>query len=230
MSAIFGTKEMRDGHREPVVFNLSPERRLKPSTYVLFSGFCLLYFSSFSFKVATLGLLATIGPLHGFGCNGLLWYKDVGQHLTYSGPFGTFIGVYDGHGGPETSRYVNDHLFQNLKRLTSEQQSMSVDVIQRAFRVMEEGFLSIVARQWTVKPQLAAVGSCCLVGVLSNGTPYIAHAGDSHAVLGRAVKATGEVIAIQLSAEHNASIESIRQELHSLHPDDPQIVVLKHNV
>lgn len=32
-----------------------------------------------------------------------------------SGPYGTFIGVYDGHGGPETSRYVNDHLFQNLK-------------------------------------------------------------------------------------------------------------------
>lgn len=32
-----------------------------------------------------------------------------------SGPHGTFIGVYDGHGGPETSRFINDHLFQNLK-------------------------------------------------------------------------------------------------------------------
>ncbi|KAI3824261.1 hypothetical protein L1987_05712 [Smallanthus sonchifolius] len=190
--------------------------------------------------------------------DGLLWYKDIGQHLTGefsmavvqanmlledqsqiesgslslqdSGPYGTFIGVYDGHGGPETSRYVNDHLFQNLKRLASEQQSMSVDVIQKAFKATEEGFLSIVAKQWTVKPQLAAVGSCCLVGVISNETLYIANAGDSRAVLGRAVKATGEVIAIQLSTEHNASIESVRQELHSLHPDDPQIVVLKHNV
>lgn len=74
---------------------------------------------------------------------GLLWFKDIGQHLngdysmavvqanmlledqsqiesgplTFldSGPYGTFIGVYDGHGGPETSRYVNDHLFHNLK-------------------------------------------------------------------------------------------------------------------
>ncbi|KAI8021231.1 putative protein phosphatase 2C 46 [Camellia lanceoleosa] len=43
-------------------------------------------------------------------------------------------------------------------------------------------------------------------------------------------RATGEVLAIQLSTEHNASIESVRQELHSLHPDDPHIVVLKHNV
>ena len=33
-----------------------------------------------------------------------------------TGPYGTFVGVYDGHGGPETSRYVCDHLFQHLKR------------------------------------------------------------------------------------------------------------------
>ncbi|KAL8266034.1 hypothetical protein R6Q59_003378 [Mikania micrantha] len=134
------------------------------------------------------------------------------------------------HGGPETSRYINDHLFQNLKRFASEQQTMSAEVIQKAFHATEEGFLSLVAKQWTVKPQLAAVGSCCLVGVICNGALYIANAGDSRAVLGREVKATGEIIAIQLSTEHNASIESVRQELHSLHPDDPQIVVLKHNV
>lgn len=75
--------------------------------------------------------------------DGLLWYKDVGQHLfgEYSmavvqannlledqsqlesgplslldtGPYGTFVGVYDGHGGPETSRYICDNLFQHLK-------------------------------------------------------------------------------------------------------------------
>ncbi|CAI9276408.1 unnamed protein product [Lactuca saligna] len=190
--------------------------------------------------------------------DGLLWYKDLGHHLNGefsmavvqanmlledqsqiesgslsfldSGPYGTFIGVYDGHGGPETSRYVNDHLFQNLKRFTTEQQSMSIDVIQKAFQATEDGFLSIVAKQWIVKPQLAAVGSCCLVGVICNGVLYIANAGDSRAVLGRVVKSTGEVIGIQLSTEHNASIESVRQELHRLHPDDPQIVVLKHNV
>ena len=107
---------------------------------------------------------------------------------------------------------------------------MSVDVVQKAFHATEECFLSIVAKQWSVKPQLAAVGSCCLVGVICNGTLYIANAGDSRAVLGRTMKATGEVVAIQLSTEHNASIESVRQELHSLHPDDPHIVVLKHNV
>ncbi|CAN1307728.1 Probable protein phosphatase 2C 60 [Linum perenne] len=154
---------------------------------------------------------------------GLLWYKD-------SGPFGTFVGVYDGHGGPETSRYVNEHLFQHLKRFTSEQQTMSVEVIRKAFQATEDGFLSLVTRQWTMKPQIAAVGSCCLVGIISDGTLYIANLGDSRAVLGRSVKATGQVLSTQLSAEHNASFESVRQELFSSHPEDSQIVVLRHNV
>lgn len=107
---------------------------------------------------------------------------------------------------------------------------MSVDVIRKAFQATEDGFLSVVTKQWPMKPQIAAVGSCALVGVVCGGTLYIANLGDSRAVLGRVVKATGEVLAIQLSVEHNASIESVRQELHSLHPDDPQVVVLKHNV
>ncbi|KAI8018885.1 putative protein phosphatase 2C 60 [Camellia lanceoleosa] len=190
--------------------------------------------------------------------DGLLWYKDCGQQLNgefsmavvqannlledqsqiesgclsllESGPYGTFVGVYDGHGGPETSRYINDHLFHHLKRFASEQQSMSVDVIRKALQATEEGFLSLVTKQWAMKPQIAAVGSCCLVGVICSGTLYIANVGDSRAVLGRLVRATGEVLAIQLSTEHNASIESVRQELRSLHPDDPHIVVLKHNV
>lgn len=107
---------------------------------------------------------------------------------------------------------------------------MSVDVIRKAFQATEEGVIAQVSKQWSMRPQIAAVGSCCLVGVICGGTLYIANLGDSRAVLGRVVKATGEVLSVQLSAEHNASIESVRQELRALHPDDPQIVVLKHNV
>ncbi|CAK8542578.1 unnamed protein product [Lathyrus sativus] len=189
---------------------------------------------------------------------GLLWYKDSGKHLngefsmavvqannlledqSYiesgslssgdSGPYGTFVGVYDGHGGPETSRFINDHLVRHLKRFTAEQQSMSADVIRKAIQATEDGFMSLVTKQWSMKPQIASVGSCCLVGVICNGTLYIANLGDSRAVLGRAVKATGEVLAVQLSTEHNAAIESIRHELQSMHPDDSNIVVLRHNV
>ncbi|RWW23269.1 hypothetical protein GW17_00012495 [Ensete ventricosum] len=61
----------------------------------------------------------------------LLWSRDLGccaggefsmavvqanrvledQSRIESGPFGTFVGVYDGHGGPDAARYVCDHLF-----------------------------------------------------------------------------------------------------------------------
>lgn len=30
-----------------------------------------------------------------------------------SGDFGTFVGVFDGHGGPDAARYACDHLFQH---------------------------------------------------------------------------------------------------------------------
>lgn len=189
--------------------------------------------------------------------DGLLWYKDLGHHvcgefsmaviqanalledqaqlesgplsLLDSGPCGTFVGVYDGHGGPETSQFVNRSLFDNLKKFATEDREMSEDVIKKAFLETEEEFLSLVRAQWSVKPQLASVGTCCLVGVVCDGMLYVANAGDSRAVLGRVDKAR-EVTAVQLSYEHNANLESVRDELHSLHPDDPQIVVLKHKV
>ena len=77
--------------------------------------------------------------------DGLMWHKDLGLHVNgefsmaviqannlledhsqlesgplsavQSGPLGTFIGVYDGHGGPEAARFVNDNLFPNLKSM-----------------------------------------------------------------------------------------------------------------
>ncbi|KAK4403858.1 putative protein phosphatase 2C 48 [Sesamum angolense] len=169
--------------------------------------------------------------------DGLWWYKDSGYHVngefsmaviqantvledysqlesgpmssTESGPQGTFVGIYDGHAGPAASRFLRDRLFENIKK---------------------EEFLSLVKKQWETKPEIASVGSCCLVGIVCNGFLYIANAGDSRAVLGRLDKAEKEVKAVQLSDEHNANRESVREELHSLHPDDPQIVVLKHKV
>ncbi|GER54333.1 protein phosphatase 2C family protein [Striga asiatica] len=190
--------------------------------------------------------------------DGLWWYKDLGRHTNGefsmaviqanglmedqsqlesgplssldSGPCGTFIGVYDGHGGPETSRFVNETLFQNLKKFAAEHREISTNVIKKSFLATEEEFLSLVRLQWSVKPQIASVGTCCLVGVICDGLLYIANAGDSRAVLGRTDKAIKGVSAIQLSVEHNANSESVRDELRSLHPDDSQIVVLKHKV
>ncbi|XP_040951965.1 probable protein phosphatase 2C 38 isoform X4 [Gossypium hirsutum] len=190
--------------------------------------------------------------------DGLLWYEDSGEHVAgefsmaviqannlledhsqlesgpissfKSGPHGTFVGIYDGHGGPETARFINKHLFSHIKKFTTENHGMSADVISKAFLATEEDFLNLVKEQFETKPQIASVGSCCLVGIICSGLLYIANAGDSRVVLGRLEKAFKEVKAVQLSSEHNASFESVREELRSFHPDDPQIVVLRHNV
>lgn len=40
------------------------------------------------------------------------------QSQVESGPFGTFVGIYDGHGGPEAARYVSHHLFTHFQGLS----------------------------------------------------------------------------------------------------------------
>ena len=64
----------------------------------------------------------------------LLWCRDLEKHScgefsfavvqaneviedhsqVETGSDAVFVGVYDGHGGPEASRFINDHLFHNL--------------------------------------------------------------------------------------------------------------------
>ncbi|KAJ9554922.1 hypothetical protein OSB04_009536 [Centaurea solstitialis] len=106
------------------------------------------------------------------------------------------IGVYDGHGGPETSRFMNENLFPNLKKFAYEDQEMSASVIKKAFLATEEEFLSVVRDQWRICPQIASVGTCCLVGVICNGLVYVANAGDSRVVLGRTERGVRGVSAI----------------------------------
>ncbi|CAL0300974.1 unnamed protein product [Lupinus luteus] len=183
--------------------------------------------------------------------DGLLWFRDIGKHASgdfsmavvqanqvledqsqiESGPFGTFVGVYDGHGGPDAARYVCDHLFRNFQAIAAESRGVvTAETIQTAFLRTEEGFTALVSELWSTRPQVATTGTCCLVGVIFQQTLFVASLGDSRLVLGTKVGNTGGVAAIQLSTEHNANLEAIRQELKELHPNDRQVVVLKHGV
>lgn len=106
---------------------------------------------------------------------------------------------------------------------------MSRDAIIGAFMATEEEFLTKVAFEWESKPTMASVGSCCLVGVVCGGMIYVANSGDSRAVLGRS-SAEQHIEAIALSRDHNAKVESVRDELIMQHPDDDQIVFQKDGV
>ncbi|XP_062112208.1 probable protein phosphatase 2C 68 [Humulus lupulus] len=141
----------------------------------------------------------------------------------------TYVGVYDGHGGPEAARFICDHLFLHLTSIARERSTISEDVLRGAFNATEDGFLTLVRRSFGIKPTIAAIGSCCLVGVIWRGTLYIANVGDSRAVLG-SLGRSNNIVAEQLTADHNASSEDVRNELLSLHSDDSHILVKKNGV
>jgi serine/threonine protein phosphatase PrpC len=151
------------------------------------------------------------------------------QSQVVTSPIGTFVGIYDGHGGPQASRFVSDHLFSHVEKFALEQGDLSAEVLRKAFSATEEDFLHFVTRSWEAQPRIVSAGSCCLVGVISNNTLYVANLGDSRAVLG-STRAKKSIIAERLSTEHNAAAEEVRKELKSLHPDDSHIVVFRNGV
>lgn len=113
-----------------------------------------------------------------------------------------------------------------------EQGGLSADVIKKAFDATEEEFFHLVKRSWPTRPQIASVGSCCLVGAITDDVLYVANLGDSRAVLGRKV-AEGRsqpVVAERLSSDHNVAEEEVRKELEAMHPDDSHIVVYTRGV
>ncbi|XP_020230396.1 probable protein phosphatase 2C 63 isoform X1 [Cajanus cajan] len=179
----------------------------------------------------------------------LLWHTDLKPHASgnysiavvqanssledqaqvFTSPSQTFVGVYDGHGGPEASRFITNHLFTFLRRFGAEEGGLSEEVIKKAFEATEEEFLRVVRESWIARPQIASVGSCCLLGAISNGVLYVANLGDSRAVLGRKALVRegncGPVVAERLSTDHNVGVEEVRKEVQALHPDDAHIVV-----
>ncbi|GFZ12261.1 protein phosphatase 2C family protein [Actinidia rufa] len=184
--------------------------------------------------------------------DGLLWHMDLKPHASgdfsiavvqanscledqsqvFTSPSATYVGVYDGHGGPEASRFVNRHLFSHLHKFVMEQGGLSADVLKNAFSATEEDFLNLVKKSLPVRPKIASVGSCCLVGAISHDVLYVANLGDSRAVLGRRCfeEKKREVVAERLSTDHNVASEEVRKEVEALHPDDSDVVVDCHGV
>ncbi|KAE8702746.1 3-hydroxybutyryl-CoA dehydratase-like [Hibiscus syriacus] len=131
--------------------------------------------------------LFTTGGLIGSGSSGgsrevrdgFFWFRDIGkygsgefsvaviqanqvledQSQIESGQFDTFVGIYDGHGGPEATCYVCDHLFNNFRAMVAESgEVMTAETIQRAFQQTEEGFTALVSELWNTRPNMATVG------------------------------------------------------------------------
>ncbi|MFS7899604.1 putative protein-serine/threonine phosphatase [Helianthus anomalus] len=99
----------------------------------------------------------------------------------------------------------------------TEQGDISADVIKKAFSATEENNLQFVRHQMQVRPQIASVGSCCLVGAISDGELHVANLWDSRVLLGQKVSDGGKarVVAERLSRDHNVSYEEVRLLLYT---------------
>ncbi|KAF3338541.1 hypothetical protein FCM35_KLT17378 [Carex littledalei] len=134
---------------------------------------------------------------------------------------GVFVGIYDGHGGTTCSQFVLDHLLNNFKGAIANQNGLiNAEVFQEAYHRTELMFVNHVRTNWHNKPQLAVLGSCCLVGVVFNNVLYVANAGDSRAVLARWPNGSGldDMEVIQLSVDYNAKHIERRNEVCEEHP------------
>ncbi|KAG2405711.1 hypothetical protein LR48_Vigan03g222300 [Vigna angularis] len=176
----------------------------------------------------------------------LLWCKDIRRHSRGEFSFAAcqanqeiedhsqveigsnelFVGVYDGHGGDDCSRFIKARLFNNLINVARNQGTIDEETLREAFAMTEDGFMLLVQRGYELQNNLATVGSCCLVGVIWEGVLYISNLGDSRAIVGT-LSTCRSITTQQLTTEHNCIREEIRQELRAKHPNDPDIVVLE---
>ncbi|KAL8143233.1 hypothetical protein V2J09_016265 [Rumex salicifolius] len=154
--------------------------------------------------------------------------EDQGQVL--ASPSTTFAGIFDGHGGPDASRFINRNIFSILQNFMLEQGGLSVDVMRKTCEATEGQFIRLVRKEWLMNPRIALCGSCCLFAAISDNNLYIANVGDSRAVLGRKVYEGGMfsppvVVAERLTTDHNVGDEDVRKEVRALHSDESGIVV-----
>ncbi|KAE8734418.1 putative protein phosphatase 2C 68 [Hibiscus syriacus] len=136
----------------------------------------------------------------------LLWCRDLEKH-SY-GDFSYAVvqanEIIEDHSQVETGKdatFVGVYDGHGFARADG---TISEDTLKSAFSATEDEFLTL-------------------------GTLYVANLGDSRVVIGYLGR-SNKIVAEQLTRDHNASIEEVRQELRSLHPDDSHIVVMKHGV
>nr|XP_043611941.1 probable protein phosphatase 2C 43 [Erigeron canadensis] len=177
--------------------------------------------------------------------NDVIWSKDLEPHAfgeysfaavqantrmeDYSqvdvGRRATFVGVYDGHSGDAAANHVRDTLLGHFVRRIQAQRSVSERILKGAISDTEDAWIDLARDARAQRPDVTRVGSCCLVGLIWNGMLYVGNLGDSRAVIGRLTGNGNKVIADQITEDHNANLDEVREELKKQNKDDPEIVV-----
>ena len=93
-----------------------------------------------------------------------------------AGPTGsplTFLGVYDGHGGRACARFAAEKLHAALLAAEAFERGAVLPALREAFLLTDDAFRQTEADS----------GACALVALIGGGRLFVAHVGDSRAVL-----------------------------------------------
>eukprot|EP00898_Chlorokybus_atmophyticus_P008292 jgi/Chlat1/8464/Chrsp80S07870 len=125
-----------------------------------------------------------------------------------------FLGVFDGHGGPEAAEYAKDHLWENIKR----QRGFHSKDPQAVAEAIKLGFMRTqleireAVKGWPLRsPGLdtSTAGTTAVIAILKPDFMWIAHCGDSRAVLCQ----RGESAAVELTTDHKPEDAQERQRI-----------------
>jgi len=117
------------------------------------------------------------------------------------------LGVFDGHGGPRASEYVQEHLFNNI--VGSEHFPGDI------FKAIEDGFQETDAEYLKIDKKFHHDdGTTATVMLVVGSMLYTAHVGDSRAVMGT-LRSDGTITATPLTEDHKPQLPSERQRVES---------------
>eukprot|EP00965_Chrysotila_dentata_P016905 560759-Pleurochrysis_carterae.AAC.1 len=110
-----------------------------------------------------------------------------------------FLGLFDGHGGAECARFAAEALPRLLRASDAFAQGKVAQALRKAFIDADDEFAATQE----------VSGTCALVALIGGGRMWLAHAGDSRAVL--CTSETGE--AVRLTEDHKPGEEEERRRL-----------------
>ncbi|CAG9461438.1 unnamed protein product [Pedinophyceae sp. YPF-701] len=110
------------------------------------------------------------------------------------------FGVYDGHGGSAAAEFVKEHLFRNLLKSPKFQTDVPGAIV--------DSFLKTDKEYLEQNGEERDDGCTAVIAVVKGSTLYVAHVGDSRAVLSR----EGEAVALSDDHKPNRSDERSRIE------------------
>lgn len=113
------------------------------------------------------------------------------------------LGVFDGHGGQHASEYVRRHLLATIANQSAFRNGDFVTALRRAFAVVDD---ALVKWLWERRNPC---GSTAAVVLLVDNVVYVAHAGDTRALLCR------DKMAFALTSDHTPARESERIRIES---------------